>query len=186
MLDDDSGPILLEKHQLQTSAAKFLMNIRGGVCLSQRATDAVVQGEKGLVSGMLHNLHQIVRGKVEDGASAEEIDQIFMDPTLTNPFDGLETRYQQHKFFQENFQLIVRRLDLDDFCSFSGDHCFEQEPLERCLGHCYVRRQRNGKSKLIKEGEFCYDVDVLKSLEALINIDPVMEQVQYEHTVPIQ
>ena len=39
---------------------------------------------------------------------------------------------------------------------------------------------------LIKEGEFCYDVDVLKSLEALIDIDPVMEQVQYEHTVPIQ
>ena len=78
MLDDDSGPILLEKHQLQTSAAKFLMNIRDGMCLSQRATDAVVQGGKGLVSGMLHNLHQIVRGKVEDGASAEEIDHWIM------------------------------------------------------------------------------------------------------------
>jgi hypothetical protein len=47
--DMDTGPAEPENYQLQTSGAKFLMSIRDGMCLSQRATDAVVQGGTGLV-----------------------------------------------------------------------------------------------------------------------------------------
>lgn len=79
------------KHHLRISAAKFLMSIRDGMCLTQRATDAVFQGGKGLVSAMLGNLIQLVRRKVEDGSYVKEIDEIFTDPTLTRPSNGLET-----------------------------------------------------------------------------------------------
>jgi hypothetical protein len=115
------------KHHLRISAAKFLMSIRDGMCLTQRATDAVFQGGKGLVSAMLGNLIQLVRRKVEDGSYVKDIDKIFTDPTLTSPFNGLETQYQQHKFFMEYFNLI--------------------EPVERCLRDICVRRIGRGQSK---------------------------------------
>jgi hypothetical protein len=34
----------------------------------------------------------------------------------------------------------------------------------------------------VKEGEHCYDVDILQCLEALLSVEPVMEQIQNFHS----
>jgi hypothetical protein len=87
-----------------------MMKILDGLLLSQRACDTVVESGGYLIKGIIDSLHETVRDKVAVGVPVEEIDELFHDKTLINPFHGLETKHQQQKFIQENFRLIVIKL----------------------------------------------------------------------------
>ena len=52
--------------------------------------------------------------------------------------------------------------------------------MERKLGEIFVRSYRGSSSKLVPRGQFCYDVDLLESISALLQIDSVVEQVSYK------
>ena len=49
--------------------------------------------------------------------------------------------------------------------------------MEEKLGTIFTRQYRGGASKFVRQPEFFYYVDLLKSVEALLQIDSVFEQV---------
>jgi hypothetical protein len=51
-----------------------------------------------------------------------------------------------------------------------------EESLDKNLS-----KYEGGSSKLVLEEDFCYDVDLLKSIESLLQIDSVMEQINNPH-----
>ncbi|XP_062499071.1 uncharacterized protein LOC134176418 [Corticium candelabrum] len=69
--------------------------------------------------------------------------------------------HHQRKYFKEEFGL--------------------HEPSERKLGQELVRKYCGGSSSLVSKGHYCYDVDFLKSLESLLQIDELLEQIENPH-----
>jgi hypothetical protein len=51
-----------------------------------------------------------------------------------------------------------------------------REPKERKLGQKLVWKYQAGSSKLVTHGEFCYDVELLDLIAALLKIDLVINQ----------
>jgi hypothetical protein len=86
-----------------------------------------------------------------------EIDDLFEDQSTVQPFTGISSQYRQRKYFIENFGL--------------------QEPTERKLTQNFVREYRGASSSLVQQGDFCYDVDLLSSIQHLLQIESVVVQV---------
>ena len=42
-----------------------------------------------------------------EAGQSERIPDLFCEPSIKHPFQGLETRYLQEKFYKENFNLLV-------------------------------------------------------------------------------
>jgi len=86
------------------------------------------------------------------------------DDNTARPFIGLETTYLQQKHFKEELVNIQ--------CT-----CNYKEPIEKRLGRCLKRKRSNGQIPL----KFCwncaYYVPLLESLQRLLSIDWVLEEV---------
>ena len=50
------------------------------------------------------------------------------------------------------------------------------EPSERKLEEKFVRKYGGDLSKLVAQQDFCYNVDLLKSIESLLQIDSVVDR----------
>lgn len=83
---------------MKLHAAKFILRTKEECKLTQTSVDAVLSSVKGLWGKAMENL----RSKLSDYLP-EEIDQ----SCFSSPFDGLETRHLQQKYYQENFNYVV-------------------------------------------------------------------------------
>ena len=98
----------INKETLRDSGAKFILKMKEGLCLSQRACDQMVSGVAELCSGLVAHLHKSVRAICEPaGVIHEHVDKVFQDGLNTDLFFGLSTRYHQLQYFKDKFGLLV-------------------------------------------------------------------------------
>ena len=81
------------------------MQLREAKGLSQVAVDTVVEGCHSLVDECLRSIQMDIKGKIEDSEQLRVINDSFQH--CTRPFDGLGNRYQQEKFYVQEFNMIV-------------------------------------------------------------------------------
>lgn len=98
---------------LQRSAALFLMHLKEKHLITQTALQGVIEGVSGLMQGHLDSLHSEVCQQLSlAGVSDSIISSLGMifsnDGAHGRPFAGLETHYQQLKFYRDQFNFIVR------------------------------------------------------------------------------
>ena len=90
---------------IRQNSATFLLQLKEAKGLSQIAVDTVVEGCQQLVDECLRNVHMDIKNKIQDAEQLEMIDDAFLH--CTQPFDGLQNKYQQEKFYVEHFNMIV-------------------------------------------------------------------------------
>ena len=81
------------------------------------AVDDIVEAWDGIFSHSVQQLHARVREKLASAGielnSVEGLQEVFQN--VPSPFEGLETRYKQEKFYHETLQLVV-----STFCTQQG------------------------------------------------------------------
>ena len=100
------------KQHVSLEAARFILKVRDGTELTQTVMDGILRDTKNIVQCTLDVLERSVIRKLEgftvlSSEKIAEIRSIFTASSLRNPFAGLETYYQQEKFFQEEFNYVV-------------------------------------------------------------------------------
>ncbi len=95
----------LSNNDIRHSSARFLLQLREGKGLSQVAVDTVVEGCEKVVNECLHHVHMDIKSSIQDPEKLEMIDSAFQNRVL--PFNGLQTKYQQEKFYVQEFNMIV-------------------------------------------------------------------------------
>ena len=104
------------------SAALFLLKLKESKRLSQVAIDDIVQEWDGLFSHTVRQLQANVRAKLAaagvDYRDVEGLPEIF--DNVTSPFQELQTRYMQEKYYREFLGLVVSYLLTDLICETLG------------------------------------------------------------------
>lgn len=93
-----------ESH-VRKNSARFLLHLREAKGLSQVAVDTVVEGCHDLIGECLRKLQMDIKSKIEESEQLNMIDDAFQH--CTRPFDGLGNKYQQEKFYVQEFNMIV-------------------------------------------------------------------------------
>ena len=183
--DDDDDDILHDE------AAKYILKIQEGKKLTQTVTEGIIRDTTSIIHHTVDHLKKKVHEQLKetiDEAQLDEIEQIFMSPTIRNPFQQLETRYQQDKFFQEHFNYIVSitahtcthaRVRMRTHYVYSHKYIisllyFVQPPTERVLGRKY---KRTLSGTITEARDCCYDVPLLDSLQCLLKCKSIVQQV---------
>ena len=91
-------------NELQKSSALYLLTLKEKYKLTQTAIDFVVGHTKLAIDNIIDDLHQNVTKEIS-GDDKSRISSVFHN--TKNPFNGLETRYLQSKYFEENFAVVV-------------------------------------------------------------------------------
>ena len=95
----------LTSSDIRQNSARFLLQLREGKGLSQVAVDTVVEGCEKVISECLHHVHTDIKSKTQNTEQLKIIDDAFQNCTW--PFDGLQSKYQQEKFYVQEFNMIV-------------------------------------------------------------------------------
>ena len=91
----------------QKAAARFLLTLKERYRLSQVAVDFAVGAVKQIVSIIYENVKKSVTQSLEEKGldiPTHELEGLF---TPIDIFEGLETEYQQTKFYRDHFGLVV-------------------------------------------------------------------------------
>jgi hypothetical protein len=89
----------------QHAPAKFLLMLKEGRKLSQKAVKDISDGVDQLLRSRLEEVQVQVLRAITDfegdaDAVKEKVQSLFLDEDLVNPFKGLETRHQQDKYYR--------------------------------------------------------------------------------------
>lgn len=89
--------------------AKFILKTRDGRKLTQLATDGIIEDSKILVQNTVEiiKLKEVMEVCEATENTIAQVNSIFCDETLINPFNGLDTWYKQEKFIKDNFNYVV-------------------------------------------------------------------------------
>lgn len=100
----------IDRDGVRQQAALFLLKMKEKKFLTQSAIDELVEETGSIFDRTLSMFRAGIREKVAaagvDPASLQ-LDRIFDELRLTDPFDGLKTKHYQEKYFREALQLIV-------------------------------------------------------------------------------
>jgi hypothetical protein len=96
----------------QRNAAMFLMGLKEKHMITQAALQGVIEGVTTLMQSQLDALYtQVHQQLLQSGVSQTTIDELQPlfsgDGIFGRPFQGLETHYQQLKFYRQHFNLVV-------------------------------------------------------------------------------
>ena len=104
--DDEAYDTLMPDHELQKTAALYLLTLKEKHKVTQTAIDFVVSQTKLFVNKMMEGLSSAVRKELNaPHHDATSVLSVLED--IRNPFEGLESQHLQLKYFQEHFGLIV-------------------------------------------------------------------------------
>lgn len=99
----------ISKDVQKRSAALFLLRLKESKRLSQAAIDEIVSEWDALFSHTVQTLTANVRSKLStagiDYREVEGLPETFED--VPSPFDGLESRYKQEKYYRDFLGLVV-------------------------------------------------------------------------------
>ena len=98
---------------VRKNSALFLLQLREAKGLSQVAVDAVVEGCHSLVDECLQNVQMDIKGKIKDNEQVRIIEDSFEH--CPRPFDGLGNKYQQEKFYVQEFNMIVSIMNVLEY-----------------------------------------------------------------------
>lgn len=121
------------------SAALFLLKMKELRKISQVTIDDIISEYDGVFSHTVLHLHACVRAKLAalgvDENIIEGLREVFTD--VPSPFQGLETRHLQEKFYREHLALVVSvcSLSQNTVCDSSIYGSIERCRLNRCT-HC--------------------------------------------------
>ena len=169
--------------------------------MSQVAIDDIVQEWGSLFSHTTQRLNARVRERLASvGVNADSIEglhDVFHDHP--SPFEGLETRHLQEKYYRDSLGLVVRynyvvfiEVILLSLCPTpSPQECTHhlimhmQEPVEIKVGDPYYDSVFTGvKRRLIEKQDTYQYVPLLSSLRSLLSDPTIMDQVeQSQHRV---
>ena len=94
----------IDKAVQQRSSALFLLRLKESRRLSQAAIDDIIREWDGLFSHTVGRLKAIVRAKLATAGidfSAIEGLKVTLEEDVINPFEGLETRHKQERFYHK-------------------------------------------------------------------------------------
>ena len=151
--------------------AKFLLQTREQYHICQASLNRIAADVKGLWTISIESLKASIEKSIAQEAPAMNIDAILecVDDFAT-PLDGLETEYRQTQFYKEHFHYIVGyKINITINIMTRS----LQEPNERLLGR--YMREKNGKYEEVKE--CCYEISLIDSLQRLLCMDTIREQV---------
>ena len=94
-------------HDLVVNIAQFILNLKEKFKFSQVCLNFVIQSVEELLKFLTESIKQTVLRKLHQAGvtTSPLLDDCFL---LVNQFACLKTEYQQTKFYNENFNLIVR------------------------------------------------------------------------------
>ena len=108
--DDEEIPSSSTFKEPSVIGAEFILKTRDGKKLTQVTTNGILEDSTLLVQ----NTVQIIERRVLETMKSRAVDDIvsevqglFCDESLRNPFHGLQTQYQQEKFIQNNFNYVA-------------------------------------------------------------------------------
>ena len=131
-VDDDDGDAPMPRPPQQWHEAAFILSVKEQHVLSQAAVDHVISSAKSLVSNVFDVLLNTLTDRLpEDSMKVvkEQVQQV--DESL---FGGLLTSYQQEKYFQQKFNIVVsmQYSYTQPKCLFI--HFLSQNPVSELLG----------------------------------------------------
>ncbi len=95
------------------NAARFIMKARDGKGLTQAMTCEVVDDVKIILENSISSIKSKVMHEVKKLSANDhqvtEIESIFSDESIVNPFLGLETQYKQDQFIASHFNYVVKK-----------------------------------------------------------------------------
>ena len=95
----------------KAEAAKFILKTQEGKKLTQTVTEGIIRDTSMIIENTIQHLKEKVYAQLKDvvgiEAHLEDLEKIFKSPEICNPFQQLQTRYQQEKYFQEHFNYVV-------------------------------------------------------------------------------
>lgn len=93
------------------SSALFLLKLKEHRRISQTALDDVVEGSRSLFQQTVQTVQAGVRASLANNGihpdNVHGLSDAFNE--LSDPFDGLETRYKQEKYYKDNLGLVVSK-----------------------------------------------------------------------------
>ena len=120
----------------QRSSALFLLKLKESKQVSQVVIDELVTGWNSLFSHTTLRIQAGVRASLANAGidlnDVPGLDDVFRE--LPMPFDGIETRFKQEKYYRESLHLVVRYLVClglrrnyvnDSYILYSYDHTMQ-------------------------------------------------------------
>lgn len=109
MQDDIDHLLGVDKENHQRSVAQFILKLKESKQVSQVVIDEVVDGCQSMFQHTVRRLRADVTAKLAaagvDVSNILGLDDLFEQ--VPQPFEDLETRHKQEKYFRENLGLIV-------------------------------------------------------------------------------
>ena len=110
---DPTNSIANRTNQSLLQAAKFILKTRDGRKLTQTAMDGIIQDTKIIVEHVVDELEQKIMKTLENLGTItpngiSEVLCVFSNPSMRNPFEGMETQCKQEQYFRENLNYVVR------------------------------------------------------------------------------
>jgi len=101
----------LKTKEDKKAAAMFILKLKEKHQIAQTTVDEILQDTEQVTGKMVHRLHQqLTTVLTEAGVNADDVPglaELFEDPEILHPFDGLHTEYRQNKFYSEKMGLVV-------------------------------------------------------------------------------
>lgn len=116
--DDPAGSTLGQTQEyfgqhLKKNAAMYILKLREGRRLTQTAVDGVLKDTTVFLQNTVEDMQASVMRTLNSFSSItddekSQVEAIFTDNKRWNPFQGLESHYLQERYYQENFNYVVR------------------------------------------------------------------------------
>ena len=107
---DDPGPQSnADGYNMKEIAALFLMKAKTVHKVSQCVLDELIGDISLLLDRRVESLQEEIHGAIERTGieMSAELSLIFRRPSITAPFDGLQTEFLRRKFYKERMGLLV-------------------------------------------------------------------------------
>lgn len=95
---------------LKRGAALFLLKTKEKGRVSQAALNEIVADLTGLIQVRLDEVQREVKSIIQQGSAGDTISAVehaFNKSEISRPFAGLESAYQQQKYFTEELHMLV-------------------------------------------------------------------------------
>lgn len=156
---------------VKQSGAMFLLKTREEHRIPQSTLNKIVNDMKGLWMSSI----ELVRGNVKRSMchsnKEAECEKLMKSLDDSFPLIGLETEYLQLNYYKEHFNYLVSVYNSYPDCLLSLTSV--QEPTERVLNPFIAETSDQSKEL----GDRCYDISLIDSLQQLLLMDSVQEQV---------
>lgn len=110
MQDDIDHLLGIDKENQQRSVAQFILKLKESKQVSQVVIDEIVGGCQSMFQYTVRRLRADVTAKLAtagvDVSNILGLDDLFEE--VPQPFQDLETRHKQEKYFRENLVIVVR------------------------------------------------------------------------------